>query len=62
VDLGWDEGLVGMKKGGKRYLVVPSSLAYGSKGFESAVPPNSVLNFEAIIFKIPITLVISFEN
>jgi len=49
LNLGWDEGLVGMKKGGKRYLVVPSSLAYGSKGFESAVPPNSVLNFEAII-------------
>jgi FK506-binding protein 15 len=46
---GWDEGLVGMKKGGKRYLVVPAALAYGSQGLENVVPPNAVLNFEVRI-------------
>jgi len=39
-----------MKKGGRRYLVVPSSLAYGSKGFENIVPPNQPLHFEVPFF------------
>jgi FKBP-type peptidyl-prolyl cis-trans isomerase len=38
---GWDEGLIGMKVGGKRRLTVPSSLAYGEKGAGEVVPPNS---------------------
>ena len=42
---GWDEGVVGMKVGGTRKLVIPPSLAYGSRGAGSTVPPNSTLTF-----------------
>jgi FKBP-type peptidyl-prolyl cis-trans isomerase FkpA len=41
---GWEEGLVGMKVGGKRQLVIPPSLAYGPAGF-NAIPSNAVLVF-----------------
>jgi FKBP-type peptidyl-prolyl cis-trans isomerase FkpA len=42
---GWDRGLVGMKEGGRRRLIIPPSLAYG--GFRSGViPPNATLLFE----------------
>jgi peptidylprolyl isomerase len=42
---GWVEGIPGMKVGGRRELVIPASLAYGSKGSGSAIPPNSTLVF-----------------
>jgi peptidylprolyl isomerase len=43
---GWDEGIVGMKVGGKRQLKIPSDLAYGAKGFSTIIPPYSVLVFD----------------
>ncbi len=42
---GWDQGLMGMKEGGKRELFVPSHLAYGERGIGDMIPPNSDLRF-----------------
>jgi peptidylprolyl isomerase len=42
---GWDQGVVGMKVGGRRMLVIPSNLAYGPKGSGSSIPPNAALVF-----------------
>jgi peptidylprolyl isomerase len=42
---GWDQGVAGMKVGGRRELIIPPSLGYGSKGVASAIPPNATLVF-----------------
>jgi FKBP-type peptidyl-prolyl cis-trans isomerase len=43
---GWDEGLVGMKVGGKRTLTIPSEMGYGKRGAGGMIPPNAPLLFD----------------
>jgi FKBP-type peptidyl-prolyl cis-trans isomerase len=49
---GWDEGVVGMKKGGKRKLTIPSDKAYGPSGRPPSIPPNSPLIFDVELVEI----------
>lgn len=49
---GWEEGVVGMKEGGQRTLIIPASMGYGDKGAGGVIPPGATLLFEVELLKI----------